>query len=146
MRLYHYATWIGQAVHKDGKLKPSDMYGFGERTALTTWVPLVFLTESPDWERSIQAVSPEGHYEKCGSCPQTYTQMGIPCYKFVVDIESPWLAPACEATLLTIPNWKDMIKDAIDLTSDVARWWIFPREVKIEESFIWRNETWDPIS
>ena len=133
MKLYHYATWRGETINKCNYIKPGTRYGrFFD-------MPLVFLTTNEFWEPSIQSYSLERYHEQCGSCPQVYTELGIPCWKFEVRVPWQGLFPFYA---FTIPHWKAMIHDAIQLGSDVTEWYVTRKQTTVIKSWRWK-ERWE---
>ena len=123
MKLYHYSTWAGEAILKAGVVRPSTRY-----RGNTTWPKMVFLTETPEWEPSVQAKSKEGFWEKCGSTPEVYKQLGIPCWRFEVKADSTNLTHAHH---IHYPGWSAMLMDATDLCGHIGKWWVAFYEVPI---------------
>lgn len=125
MKLYHYTTWLGVRIKREGIIKPSRRYGFGEVTVLTPWPELIFLTTNSVWEPSVQAKTQDGLYEKCGSCVDVYNQLGIPCHKFEVDVAGTLTI----GDFMHLPGWCSMLLDACILGSDVTQWRIYDKEI-----------------
>ena len=121
MKLYHYATWGGKHILKTGLIVPSTSYTWGPETLATPqWSPLVFFTENPIWEPSVQAKPENGFWEKCGSDPDSYNQLGIPCWKFTVEDERIMHITAVAGSL----KWHEMLEDARLLGSDTDQWYV----------------------
>lgn len=137
MKLYHYATWKGDSIHKQKVIKPSNRY-----YNYIDW-KLVFLTRNEYWDPSIQSYSIEGYYEKCGSSPQVYTELGIPCWKFEVRV--PWARLFPHYIILTT-RWKMMIADAIHLGSDVTEWHITSLRTDIIKSWKWKGDKYEKVT
>jgi hypothetical protein len=120
LRFYHYATWSGAQVARDGYIKPFDHYARG-------MLPLVFATTDPRWEPSVQAASKEGYWEKCGSCPEAYAQLGIPCWRFEVALIDPIHVLNLVFTGEREPwteFYSQMVRDGIALGGYVADWYV----------------------
>ena len=146
MKLYHYTTWTGGIVRLRRHVHVSNNYGWGNTTTLTEWPKLLFLTSDPHWERSIQAYNRAGHHEKCGSCPETYEQLGIPCWKFEVEVDQDTLKAAVDTRLMINDKWEEMLVDALSLGSDVTKWWVGTQPIAIEKSYKWKEGRWHEVN
>lgn len=136
MRLFHYSTWRGFKIYKTKTLIPQDTYGWGD----PIWPKYIFLTTNEMWEPSVQATSPDGFREKIESCPWVYEELGIPCWKFEIQINNPtWVLTYRSPFHL----WACMIADARWLKSKVSEWYITDQECKITEAWKWRIDQWD---
>jgi len=142
MKLYHYTTWLGSILADAGEIETMNRYGFGEMTMLNDWPKLVFLTSNQDWEPSVQAYNAEKYHEKCGSCPEVYAQLGIPCWKLEVDVPLGEVCCALDNRLMTHPKWVVMLKDAMALGSDISRWMVSFDELSIEKAYRWYDGQW----
>jgi hypothetical protein len=142
MKLYHYATWQGSKVAESKVILPSVQYGFGRRTVLNDWPGLVFLTKNPEWERSIQALSLEEFHEKCGSCPETYSQLSIPCWKFEVEVHPQEVQGVLILRLANNRQWQEMIEDAVSLGSNVKDWLTSDEPQLVTNAWQWKDGGW----
>ena len=143
MMLYHYSTWRGAEILKDDMIKPRNIYqAWTGNCILTMWPRLVFLTSDPRWEPSVQAMTKERQWEKCGSCPEVYTQMGIPCWRFEVKIPANMIAFARMAVECG-DLWKQMVLDASELGSNPNQWVITANPVKIKDAWKWEDDKWE---
>lgn len=132
-RLYHYTTWPGEHIRQSGIIKPAADYS---RFAQKPMPTRVFLTENPFWEPSIQAVTRDYYWEKCGSCPEAYTEMGIPCWRFLIEHAGVYYK-----------MWKNdfdaqMFEDALALGSDTEQWWVSFNPVKFEAAWRFKDARW----
>ncbi len=142
MKLFHYSTWNGSKIHKLGFIEPSNYYNYLMDSHVDPlWTPVVFLTKNPIWEPSVQAKSSEGYWEKCGSCPEMYTELGIPCWKFEVDIE------AIKIRLWDGDwQWTWMLSDATKLGSHYSDWYLSHRQVTVIKSYKWSDKCYMKIN
>lgn len=138
---YHYSTWFGDAVFYTGTVEPRVNYvGFG--------LPLVFATLNPHWEPSIQAAWKVGHYEKCGSCPELYEQLDIPCWRFLVRMLDPVsfiqvlfdMGPGKHTNF-----YAEMIADAAKMGSDVFDWTVSRHPALVLETARWVKGEWHVV-
>lgn len=138
---YHYSTWFGDAVFYEGVVEPRVTYvGFG--------LPLVFTTSNPVWEPSIQTAWKVGSYEKCGSCPEVYDELGIPCWRFLVRM----LDPVSFVQVLFDMGPGDytdffaaMIADATKLGSNVFDWTVSRHPALVLETSRWVKGEWHVV-
>ena len=141
MRLFHYCTWNGQVIERSRVIKPGKRYAeWVQQTLLDEWPALTFLTVSPEWEPSIQALSREKYWEKCGSHPETNAALGIPCWKFEVNPNGLVLGMATDFKGCT--NWETMLDDARCMGSDPADWRIAVQDCYVINAWKWENDEW----
>ena len=144
MKLFHYATWGGQEIATTGWLWPSRRYGYGPETLSTPqWPKMVFLTENSFWEPSVQAKH-KGMWEKCGSHPEIYAELNIPCWRFKVEIAENLIVPA-RAPGFTAARWYKMLQDGRNLGSNVEEWYVTREYVPVKKSWKWRNRKWNQL-
>ena len=80
------------------------------------------------------------YWEKCGSCPEMYTQMRIPCWRFE--------APTADVTPFDISGvdygaqWVEMMESAVTLGSDISEWVITADKIAFTNMKRWRNNKW----
>ena len=129
MKLYHYCTWQGREILPLGVLRPSDKY-------LPGGPPLVWLTENKEWESCIQAMSDLSFYERGPSNPEKYSEHQIPCWRFEVDIKN------LAKLHYTTAGWIPMLKDGIELGSDISQWHWSTKSVPIISSYRWVDNEW----
>jgi len=130
MKLYHYTTWQGSEVFPLGKLVPSEKY-------LKEGPPLVWLTENEYWEPSIQAKQMNGSYERGPSSPGLYSTLGIPCWRFEVEVKDTFKLH------YPIAGWLYMLEDGKDLGSDLSQWHWVTDSVEIVNSYKWIADKWE---
>lgn len=147
MRLYHYTTWPGWDIFRKKFLQPSDKYGnFVTNTQPPTmlskqWPKLVWLSKSDEWEPSVQTISPQGYWEKCGSDPDAYTELGIPCWRFEISLIGLLHMAAVDQQPLN-NRWLDMLKDGRKLGSDLYNWHLTNTECDVVESCMRIDGKW----
>ena len=123
--LYHYSTWRGQKLAQDGIIKPRNTYAQYTRQA-GMYHPVIFLTSDPTWEPSVQAATTEHYWEKCGSDPEVYAQLGIPCFSNGLRY--------CEQQGLML-----MVEDAMKLGSDVTKWKVAYENLPVYQICKWEG-------
>ena len=135
MIFYHYSTWPSTEIIKRGTIKATDFYG---RYALSQgkWPELVFLTSDPYWEYSVKATTPDGEKLKGSSDPDEYTKLGIPCYRFEVEIKDTF------KLMYPHPFWLWMFQDAKRLGSDVSKWYWTEEDCTIGNTARWKDGKW----
>jgi hypothetical protein len=139
MRLYHYSTWRGAEIFKAGWVHPRDLYQvWTGNTVLMKWPHLVFLSINAEWEPSIQSMTKERYWEKCGSHPEVYTQLNIPCWRFEVDRPGSIMhfssaAQSCGRL------WNEMIDDAICMGSNPDQWIMTQEPVRVRRVWKWED-------
>ena len=144
MRLYHYVTWNGQILNRSRVIKPGKRYAdWVYQTVLDDWPALVFLTKSPDWEPSIQTLSKERYWEKCGSHPETNEALGIPCWKFEINHNPLVLGYATD--FKGCSNWENMLEDARCMGSAVEDWRIAVQDCYIIRAWEWKSDDWQEV-
>jgi len=142
MRLYHYATWAGEAIQKSGVILPNINYAnWVKHTLLTRWPDLVFLTQNEYWEPSIQSVNKQGLWEKCGSYPETYAALGIPCWKFEVNLNTLVLGMV-DRLSEEYPRWDFMLQDAEKMGSHTEDWRVTSQDCYVINTWKWENDEW----
>ncbi len=142
MRLFHYNTWNGQMLNRSRVIKPGRRYAeWVEQTLLTEWPALTFLTIGPEWEPSIQAMSKERYWEKCGSLPETNEQLGIPSWKFEVNPNGLVLGMATD--FKGCNNWQKMLDEAREMGSDPDDWRIAVQDCYVINAWKWENDEWN---
>lgn len=144
IKWYHYSTWEGRLIHESKIVKPSYRYSLWEPYGLAAGccaeinTEFVFLTSNGYWEPSIQASSEEGYWEKCGSCPEVYTELGIPCWRFEVYATYPKLVWGKQHERL----FRAMLQDAINLGSKISEWCITDIKCKVLKTYKWEDGKW----
>ena len=141
MKLYHYSTWQGQRIFDDQKVFASVSYERFTGGTVLFAVPLIFLTSNPGWEPSVQARSVRLFWEKCGSCPEVYEELGIPCWRFLIGYLKH-LKPVRALDYSTSTSWRRMLEDAILMGSDPEQWYICGSYMDILESWKWEKGKW----
>jgi hypothetical protein len=141
VKLYHYSTWQGRRIYEEGFIAASVAYERFTGSTLLNSTPLIFLTSNPSWEPSVQARSKRLHWEKCGSCPEVYTELGIPCWKFQVKDGIGVRA----VDYSTSASWRRMLGDAIILGSDPEQWYICGGFIHVIEPWQWENGQWTTL-
>lgn len=122
MKLFHYATWEGEKIAKEGVLRPSANY-------LAAGPELVWLTENEKWEPSVQAKDLEGNYDREPSSPERYNELGIPCWKFEVEV------PHTNKLHYNVQGWIPMLQDGKDLGAKLSEWHWTPNKLIITASW-----------
>ena len=141
MKLYHYATWSGEKIERERIIKPARRYAeFTNRTLLTEWPELTFLTQSPEWEPSIQSLSRESYWEKCGSHPETNAALGIPCWKFEVNPNNLVLGEVKD--FHGDRKWWIMLEDAMTMGSDPTQWKVAVQDCYVINAWKWEDDEW----
>lgn len=133
--LYHYTTWNGFKIFEEKVLKVSSRYAAYTYYA-GYYPPLVFLSEDKIWEPTVQAATKEFYWESCGSCPDTYQQLEIPCWRFTVDsdIEVEPAIKVCSDLGLSA-----MIEHGIKLGADPTKWWVSRKSLAVTQAAQWEG-------
>ena len=131
MKLYHYATWSGKTIHLSKLIIPSNNY------LTSSSLKLVFLTKNEEWEPSIQSYSLEWYYEKCGSHPETYTELEIPCWKFEVSPIKVTQVKTIKADHEKLWTW--MVSDAKAMGSNIDDWYVTDETLIIHKTWQWKT-------
>ena len=141
MRLYHYCTWGGDSIYGAGVIKPSRRYAVNvEKTVLDQWPLLTFLTSSPSWEPSLQSYTKDGHWERCGSYPETNEALGIPSWKFQINTNGLVLGEATD--FKGCKDWRRMLEEAVIMGSNPDDWRIAVQDCYVIKTWAWRNDEW----
>ena len=138
MKLYHYTTFAGSRILESRVIEPSNVYSNGlKHNTNVPWPKLVFLTQDPNWEPTVQAVGNSGFYERTMSDPDTYTYDNIPCWRFTVELDK-------ELNKLMYPHplWLNMLKDGQSLGSDVSKWHWVEHKVNVSQCHKWIKSGW----
>ena len=121
MRLYHYTTWDGEEILKTKTIKPTKLMGSGE--GYNSWPSLVFLTTMPSWNIATDIwvdFNKTGNIPKEGTSPETLTKLGIPAWRFEVELKEP-----LAKLMYPHPMWLPMLNIAKGLGADLSTWhWV----------------------
>lgn len=150
MTFFHYTTWPGLKIYRDRQVQPNDHYIAWAGNLTLEWPAVVFFTTNPVWEPSVQTSSRERYWEKCGSCPSIYSELGIPCWKFSID--PYWAAVKDRAKIAKYASfafkhnspWRHMAEDAMRLGSDPREWWVSDKPIPVLDAYLWNpyEDTW----
>jgi hypothetical protein len=141
MRLYHYATWLGEKINRERVIIPGKKYSnWVAQTIIDEWPALTFLTQNPEWEPSVQTKSKEGYWERCGSLPETNEAMGIPSWKF--EINPNGLILGMPTDFRGCSKWEEMIEDARQMGSNIEDWRIAVQDAYVINAWKWENDEW----
>lgn len=132
-KVYHYTTWPGPEIVQDGLVLPHSV-GRGP-----DWPELVWATELPSWDPSVQAANIEGQWPRFPSCPEQYVDLGIPCWRFTVEVKT------LHKLMYPHPRWVDHLRSAKRVRgSRIDKWYWTPNPCKVTEAHKWRINRWEP--
>jgi hypothetical protein len=136
--LFHYSTWREEQIIQERIVKPCRRYA--PDTMLNHFPPLAFLTFNPFWEPTIQAADDENRvFEKCGSCPAVYAELGIPCWRF--EINPVGVRRRTVTEYWHLPYWGYMLDEAERMGSNPAQWRLADSPAEVIRTYQW-NQGW----
>ena len=142
MELYHYTTWRGEQILKERVILCSLRYAhWAGETLLDDWPRLTFLTSDLSWDPSVQAITSHGKWEKCGSYPETYDALGIPCWKF--EVNQNGLVLGYPFDFDGDDKWLQMLDDAVKLGSHIEDWRVVCQDVMVIKAWKWEDDEWN---
>ena len=113
----------------------------GGREGKHAWPRLTFLTINDFWDASVQTRSRDNHWEKCGSDPRAYHELGIPCWRFEVNPHTVVTGNPIE--IKTDDDvWARMLLDAVRLGSNPHEWRITSQDAFIIGGWKWEKGKW----